>query len=44
MNLGLEKGERVTKGRAEIRDETGEVTGVVTDTPTTNSLVKRYGK
>ena len=46
MNLGLEKGERVTtegKGRGEIRSEAGEVSGVVADVSTTNSLGKRYG-
>ena len=34
MNLALEKGEMVTtggKGRVEIGDEAGEVTGVVAD-------------
>ena len=45
MNLA-EKGERVTmggKGRGEIGDEAGEVTGVVADAPTTDGLGKRYG-
>ena len=46
MNLALEKEERVTmggKGRAEIRGEAGEVTGVVENVPTTDGLGKRYG-
>ena len=46
MNLVLEKGERVTtggKGRGEIRGESVEVTGVVANAPTTNSLGKRNG-
>ena len=30
------------KGRGEIRGEAGEVTGVVANVPTTNSLGKRY--
>ena len=41
MNLALEQGERVFMGgkcRGEIRGEAGEVTGVVADAPTTNSL------
>ena len=45
MNLALEKGERVTtggKGRGEIRDEAGKVTGVVANAPTTDSLGERY--
>ena len=45
MNLALEK-ERVTmggKGRGEIGGEAGEVTGVVTNMPTTDGLGKRYG-
>ena len=43
MNLPLEKGEMVTmggKGRGEIGVETGEVTGVVADVPTTDGLGK----
>jgi hypothetical protein len=40
------QGERVTtggQGRGEIRGEAGEVTGLVADAPTKNSLGKRYG-
>ena len=36
MNLALEKGERVTMG-GKGRDEAGEVTGVVSDPPTTDA-------
>ena len=46
MNLVLEKKERVTMGgksRGEIRGETGRVSQMVTDGPTTYSLGKRYG-
>ena len=42
MNLALEKGERVTTG-GKGRGEAGEVTGVVADVPTVDSLGKRYG-
>ena len=43
MNLALEKEERVImggKGRGEIRGEAGEVTGVVANVPTTDSVEK----
>ena len=46
MNLTLEKGESITtggKGRGEIKGEAGEVTRVVADFPTTDSLGKSYG-
>ena len=46
MNLALQEGEKVTTGgksRGEIRDETGEVTGVVADAPTMDRMRKRYG-
>ena len=43
MNLALEKGERVTPG-GKGRGETGEVTGVVANVHTMDSLGIRYGK
>ena len=46
MNLALEKGERLTlggKSRGEIKGETGEVTGMVANVPTMDSLGRRYG-
>jgi hypothetical protein len=46
MNLVLEKGEEVVmggKGRGKIRGEAGEVTGVVSNVPTTNGLRERNG-
>ena len=45
MNLALEKGERVTTGgksTGEIGGKAGEVTGVVANAPTTDSLGERY--
>ena len=41
----VEQGERVTMGgkdRGKIRSEAGEVTRIVGDAPTTDSLGKRY--
>ena len=46
VNLPLKKSERVTtggKGRGEIGNEIGKVTGMVADAPSMDSLVKRYG-
>jgi hypothetical protein len=43
---GVREGERVTMGSksiGEIGSETGEVTGVVENAPTTDVLGKRYG-
>ena len=45
MNLVLEKRERITaggKGRGEIRNEMGKITGMVADVPTTDSLGNMY--
>jgi hypothetical protein len=42
MNLALENGERVIMG-GKVRDEAGEVTGVVANAPTTDGLERRYG-
>ena len=46
VKLALEKKERVImggKGIGEIRSKVQEVTGVVADVPTMDSLGKRYG-
>ena len=46
VNLMLKKWESVTtggKGRGEIRDEIGKVTGLIADVPITDSLRKWYG-
>ena len=46
VNLVLEKGERVTtggKGKGRISGEAGEVTGVVANVPTMDSLGKWFG-